>query len=258
MKNLDIFLAHLREFEKNRQRHKDDLERIKDLDQASGRKEYAEIIADCFIPCAQAILSGHFRVVNNIDGNELARLIYPTAIELYYHEEGDGRFKDPIMYHTDDRKNAEHRKNIKQPEYFKERRIQGLPYFPIGNMNPHTSGIDITFENPVERYRASFLIRKYMIQYESGTRRTVVNSTDLYDDLLINGISINGTDCLEWIDVNNACEVSRGWRQNVPSYNVTDPLPENWFKIEAEGVGTFQSGKARFAKCPFDWQFYRK
>ena len=68
------------------------------------RMQFAEAIAICFEPCAEKILSGHFKVTNNEAGKPVVRTIQPTAIELYYHEEGEGRFKDPIMYHTNDRK----------------------------------------------------------------------------------------------------------------------------------------------------------
>lgn len=252
MKNISKFLSHLKSFDDNRCQHSNELRRTFD------RKEYAEIIAKCFAPCAQAILSGHFRIVYISGGIEQVRKIYPTAIELYYHEEGEGRFKDPIMYHTDDRKNAEHRKKVNKQEYFKDRGIQGLPYFPMGSLNPHTSGIDITFENSEEKYRASFLIRQYRVEYENGIFLDVVNSTDIYDDLLVNGISLCDTDWMEWIDGKKGCEVLRRWRRNVPAYNVNDSSPQNWKKVEAKGENTFSSGKTTFEKCPFNWQFYRK
>ena len=162
MKNSAKLLSHLRMFEENRQA------READLKKATSRENYAEVIADCFTPCAQAILAGYFKVVNTAEGNELIREIHPTALELYYHEEGEGGFKDPIMYHTNDRKIAEHRRKKKPEEYFKKRGIPGLPYFPFGNENPLTSGIDITFENPLAQYRASFLIREYELICELG------------------------------------------------------------------------------------------
>lgn len=252
MKNLSTLLLHLKSFDDDRSQRLEELRRISD------RKEYAEIIAKCFTSCAQAILSGHFRVTYTSGGIEQVRKIYPTAIELYYHEEGEGRFKDPIMYHTDDRKIADHRKKVRKQEYLKDRNIPELPYFPMGNLNPHTSGIDITFENPEEKYRASFLIRQYRVEYESGISLDVVNSTDIYEDLLVNGISVGDADGMEWIDGKIDCEVQRRWRRNVPAYDVNDSLPENWRKVEAKGDNTFSSGKSTFAKCPFDWQFYRK
>ena len=253
MKNSAQLLSHLRMFEDCR------LSREEDLKNASTREEYAEIIAGCFTRCAKAILAGHFRVVNEVEGLEIVREIYPTALELYYHEEGVGGFKDPIMYHTNDRKIADHRKKKKPEEYFLDRGIQGLPYYPFGSENPHTSGIDFTFENPSKHYRASFLIRKYDVVYESGVKLHIDNSTEIYDDMLLNGIPMNDADWVEWIDGAEVVkEIKRGWRQNVPAYDVSDPAPEKWKKVEATGDGTFSSGGVYCKKCPFNWQFSKK
>ena len=253
MKNSAKLLSHLRMFEENRQA------READLKKATSRENYAEVIADCFTPCAQAILAGYFKVVNTAEGNELIREIHPTALELYYHEEGEGGFKDPIMYHTNDRKIAEHRRKKKPEEYFNKRGIPGLPYFPFGTENPHTSGIDITFENPSAHYRASFLIRKYIVKYESGVELPIDNSTEIYDDMLLNGIPMNDADWVEWVDGREVVkEIKRGWRQNVPAYDVSDPAPEKWEKIPATGKGSFSSSGKYYAKCPFNWQFSKK
>lgn len=253
MKNSAKLLSHLRKFEKDRQSREDDLKL------ATTREDYAEIIADCFTRCAQAILAGHFLVVNKVEGKKLAREIYPTALELYYHEEGEGRFKDPIMYHTNDRKIADHLKKKKPEKYFEKRGIPGLPYYPMGSENPHTSGIDITFENPSKHYRASFLIRKYDVVYESGVRLHIDNSTEIYDDMLLNGIPMNDANWVKWVNGKEVSkEIQRGWRQNVPAYDVSDPAPEKWKKVEGTGDGTFSSGGVYCKKCPFNWQFSKK
>ena len=69
--------------------------------------------------------------------------IYPVDIEFYLYGERDDDsewMKDFNMYHKG--------KNV--------------PYFPAeGSVFPHRTGVDITFENEAEQYRASFLIRKY-------------------------------------------------------------------------------------------------
>ena len=129
--------AHLETFQKNRA--------DASFPSLSEREDYAKVIGQCFLECARGILAGHFKVSGKIAGKTVVREIYPTAIELYYHEEGAGRFKDPIMYHTNDRKRADH------PDFFDKRGIESIPYFPVGSLNPHTSGIDITFENPENR-----------------------------------------------------------------------------------------------------------
>lgn len=253
MKNSAKLLSHLRKFEEDRQ------SKEAELKLAISREDYAEIIGGCFTRCAQGVLAGHFRVVNKVEGPEIVREIHPTALELYYHEEGVGGFKDPIMYHTNDRKIADHRKKKKPEEYFIERGIPGLPYYPLGNENPHTSGIDITFENPAKQYRASLLIRKYEVVYESGVKMNVDNSTEIYDDMLLNGIPMNDADWVEWIDGDEEVkEIQRGWRQNVPAYDVSESAPEKWKKIEGKGDGTFSSSGVRYKKCPFNWQFSKK
>ena len=71
MKNISTLLLHLKSFDDNRSQHS------KELRCASDRKEYAEIIAKCFTSCAQAILSGHFRVAYTSGGMEQVRKIYP-------------------------------------------------------------------------------------------------------------------------------------------------------------------------------------
>ena len=212
------------------------------------RMQFAEVIAMCFEPCAEKILAGHFRVTNQEGGKLLVRTIQPTAIELYYHEEGEGRFKDPIMYHTNDRK------VWSKENYFKDRGIEGLPYYPIGSLNPHTSGIDITFENAKERYRASFLIREYKVTYENGTTKNIVNSTEIYDDLLLSGITLDKADWIEWCDGAEKFEVERKWRKNVPNYRQVQGKPGRW-EPDPEEMDTFSTPKGRVAKCPFNWQF---
>ena len=245
MKGFNLLKAHLQSFETNRR------ELNKEFD--GKREAYAELIADCFMDCARGILAGHFQVVNAVDGAHVVRKIYPIAIELYYHEEGEGRFKDPIMYHTKDRK------AWYKDAYFEDRGIDNLPYYPIGSLNPHTSGIDITFENPKEQYRASFLIREYEVEYETGKRLTVKNSTDIYDDMLLNGICLDNADWIEWCDgtMLNDSDILRQWRRNVPDYRPTEDKSGKWEK-NPDGEITFSSAGGKFAKCPFNWQFRKK
>lgn len=233
MKGKDLLISHLRRFEKNREKGLGIV--------PSQRQKYADAIAECFMPCAQNILAGSFTVNN---GNT-KRTIRPTAIELYYHEEGPGRFKDPIMYHTQDRKS----------QYLDSRGISLLPYFPMGNMNPHTSGIDITFENPSDQYRASFLIREYELICDDGNPIQVMNSTDIYDDLLINGISLDDADWIEWCDGEAIPveRIERTWRRNVAEYEERDGVWKKNDKVADRK--SFSIGGVRYVKCPFNWQF---
>lgn len=243
----DLLISILRQFETHRK------ERIDCFPSPACRQEYAEAIASCFLPCSRQILAGHFKIISRAEDKESTRLIYPTAIELYYHEEGPGRFKDPIMYHTNDRKRAE------DADYFSKRGISGLPYYSIGSLNPHTSGIDVTFENPVEQYRASFLIREYEVDYGNGVVRNVKNSTDIYDDLLLAGIPLENADWIEWCDGNTLKEeeIIRRWRRNVPDYRPVEGQSEKWEK-NPFGEPSFKVAGHRYAKCPFNWQFAKK
>ena len=242
MKNYNGLISILKEFQANWGR------RRSIIPKEDCRMQYSEAIAMCFEPCAEKILAGHFKVTNNEGGRPVVRTIQPTAIELYYHEEGEDRFKDPIMYHTNDRK------VWTKESYFKDRGIDGLPYFPVGSLNPHTSGIDITFENAKERYRASFLIREYKVTYDGGDPVKVVNSTEIYDDLLLNGITLDKADWIEWCDGIEKVELDRTWRRNVPKYRQVQGKPDRW-EPDPDGKDTFSTPKGRVAKCPFNWQF---
>ena len=237
MKGKEQLISHLQLFRKNREKGFD----VVPLQ----RQEYSDAIAKCFMPCAQKILAGCFKVYIDEDGIKTKRIVRPTAIELYYHEEGPGGFKDPIMYHTQDRK----------AQYLASRGITALPYFPMGSINPHTSGIDITFENSSAGYRASFLIREYELVCDDGNPILVKNSTDIYDDLLINGITLDDADWVEWCDGEAlpADMIERKWRRNVAEYVVRGGV---WKKNDIlDGRDSFSISGTRYVKCPFNWQF---
>ena len=251
MKNYASLKKHLLSFEENRKKS------VSSFPSPNERVAYANAIAECFIPCAKKILAGYFEVKYKVGKEVLVRKIQPTVLELYYHEEKKGGFKDPIMYHTDYRKNTD--KKADQKTYFNLAGISSLPYYPIGSLNPHTSGIDVTFENAKEQYRASFLIREYKVFYEKGTERTVKNSTDIYDDLLINGFSLKNSSWIKWVD--NAIEVKaikRGWRRNVPDYYKANSSTEFWDKKPGVEGNQFSIGGDSFAKCPLNWQFAKE
>ena len=243
MKGISELKARLQVFYSNR--------KIAILPSADEREEYAKVIGDCFMPCAQSILAGFFTVTNQEGGGMVIREIHPTAIELYYHEEGDERFKDPIMYHTDDRKKAEH------PDFFQKRGINSIPYFPVGSIHPHTSGIDITFENPELMYRASFLIREYNVVYVKGEPPVKVkNSTEIYDDMLIQGIPLENSDWMEWHDGGMIDEknIERCGRRNVAEF-VKNKSGEWRKNTDIVGRDHFTLGGVQYVKCPFKWQF---
>lgn len=139
-------------------------------------EKYKEI-ADWFRPCAEQILCKGYFLVNG------EYIIDLGAIELYYHEE-EGEIKDYIMYHISDRTNSK----IKQFE-------GELPYFEFGSFNFHLSGVDVTFENPKEKYRASFLIRSYrVLKIENGLypdddkTKYDPHPTHIFDDMFYGGV----------------------------------------------------------------------
>ena len=96
-----------------------------------------ETIEQKFAGIADIVMNEGYFLVNG------ETKIFPVDIEFYlYGERADDPdwMKDFNMYHKG--------KNV--------------PYFPPeGSVFPHRSGVDITFENEAEEYRASFLIRAY-------------------------------------------------------------------------------------------------
>jgi hypothetical protein len=96
-----------------------------------------------FSTLAQKMIFGGFLRVRD----EYAIFIH--TVEFYYHEEEPLKEKvleDEIVYHRDRR--------------YENREV---PYFPVMSLHSHWSGFDITFENEIKHYRASALIRKYVV-----------------------------------------------------------------------------------------------
>ena len=117
---------------------------------------------------------GYFQV------NDIRR-IYPMEIEFYYHEENPNGLKDPVMYHTSDR--------VKNRD---------LEYYPLGSLNFHVSGMDVTFEKD-KQYRAAFLIREYKV-YDLVNKRWKEEQrpTYIYEDMLM-GISVFSGINIQWV-----------------------------------------------------------
>lgn len=92
---------------------------------------------------AKKIIYGGFIKVRN----EYA--IFISNVEFYYHEEkgvAGERVLDKIVYHRNGK--------------FVDREV---PYFPMMTLHSHWSGFDIAFEKKSGHYRASALIRKYVV-----------------------------------------------------------------------------------------------
>lgn len=119
--------------------------------------------------------------------------IEPLAVELYYSEEDEGGYLDPIMYHI----------NRRRPAKFEEKEID-FEYFEFGSLHLHASGVDVTFENPNKHYRASFLIREFTaFKIEEDGSHTIIydkcpNSTFIFDYMFPFGVNSETMDAVCW------------------------------------------------------------
>lgn len=184
------------------------------------------------------------------------RRIFPLEIEFYYHEEGEDGLKDPVMYHT-----ADHEKVAPK-------------YFPLGGLNCHLSGIDVTFENKEKQYRASFLIRKYRVcEYESGEwvekKECEKRSTYIYEDMFMN-IPLSDGINVKWVNVepiNPAEEILSKPRINVAEYErdnngkfrKVEISGDDYNKLSKDEKDDYfsYSGK-RLKMCKRMWNYYKK
>ena len=166
-------------------------------------KEKLSSLSSQFEAIANDVLLGGCFEINGV------RRIYPLEIEFYYHEEGEGGLKDPVVYHTNDHEGKQ------------------LDYYPLCSINCHLSGIDITFENKEKQYRASFLIREYCVnEYVDGkwvdkeNKAREKRPTYLYEDMFMN-IPLSDGINVKWVNVesiNPAEEIHNKPRVNVAEY----------------------------------------
>ena len=201
--------------------------------------------------------------------------VYIKCVEFYFHSEKENGIKDPIVYH----RNNYHVEGI-------------LPYFKPFTFHAHASGFDIAFENPIEEYRASLLIRAYEVYDEADEYKDKpflnanngkfnhscdpqvnTQSTYLYD--ILNGFGDAGI--ISWIHepsnqyLTNTCPLeSPAKRKNVPLYKTIMDSEEkvekdyyinhkeefaNQFKEEPK---FFKSSDKYYANDPREWSFSRK
>lgn len=245
-----------------------------DWKEKSDEEKY-NAVADWFRDCAKDILCGGYFLINGKYIIDLGR------IELYYHEEdekeGDtiikkGEIKDPIMYHTND--------HVPYSNHYKK--IGKYPYFKIGSLNLHQSGVDVTFEKPNE-YRASFLIRSYRV-FEINNNENLEkieeklksvseptfnpHSTHIFEDMFPNGVFMgeNKDVKIEWKTYDKGGDINQCKRINVAEYKKdnqgeyikenkkyvkTDPISnekENYFKYKTN---------VYYKKESRDWGFIR-
>lgn len=178
-------------------------------------------VGKCFLPCAEEILCNGYFLINR------EYILDFGSIELYYHEEFDGGLKDHKMYHTNEKLPQSYWNKIKkypngQLTLFYKSIIEnnGYPYFKIGSVNLHQSGVDITFENKEKQYRASFLIRSYrMMKKEDYNNDSILYdpcSSHLYDDMNNAGLlSLGNINTIEWIKYTKGGKVIQCPRRNL-------------------------------------------
>ena len=226
------------------------LESFQGVTEFKDEKEKLSSLSLQFETIAKDVLLGGYFKINGM------RRIYPLEIEFYYHEEGEDGLKDPVMYHT-----ADHEKVA--PEYF-----------PLGALNCHLSGIDVTFENKEKQYRASFLIRKYRVcEYESGEwvekKECEKRSTYIYEDMFMN-IPLSDGINVKWVDVkpiNPAEDIYSKPRINVAEYErdnngkfrKVEISGDDYNKLSKDEKDDYfsYSGK-RLKMCKRMWNYYKK
>lgn len=189
------------------------------------------------------IYCGHFEVRSN---GKLIRSIYLDTVEFYYHEEGDGKIKDYIVYH---------RNKNKTPN-------KHLEAFPVGSLHTHVSGVDITFEDQSEEpeYRASVLIRAFHVEDHIQTKglprcpKVETHSTYLYNSLFM-GLSINDDIQIKWVvDFKHTDSIPyTGYRVNVHKYDIgenelpkkreKDKYPEDYLDRKAWAFSRYEFDK---------------
>lgn len=137
------------------------------------------------------------------------RRIYLHAVEFYYHEADsvsvhkDSRITDYVMYHIPDFVITKKERD-KFTSVQKEMSDWNETLFPVGTLVGHTSGIDLTFEDVKDRYRASVLFREYIVVEDNQIDDAVVNSRSTFlKDELLHAISVFDSDSplsIQWVN----------------------------------------------------------
>lgn len=192
--------------------------------------ERAEKLPELFYNLAHYfLLEGYFLV------NE-KRKIYLCDVEFYYHEEFEGGIRDWSMYH---------RNNDNE-----------TPYFNVGQLNAHASGIDITFESEALQYRAAMLVRGFQIDNEDP-KGYDKRSTYFYDAILNHGNLANGL-TIEWIDEKRIeREINKTYRINIAKYRQGEE--SKWEKVPHEGENTEVNKKcvgSKYKQCMLERRFH--
>lgn len=189
------------------------------------------------------LLACNFLYGGYISVNDRYR-IYIRAVEFYFHceLEGEQYIHDPGMYHRNN---------------FTRKTIEKCPsYFPIGALNMHESGVDITFEKQ-DVFRASVLIRRFDV-YEPSTGRWHNNerrSTYIYDYIQQGATLLDGLN-IRWVDDCTDCGYDlkgEGWFDVTARVNMVrwERKDGDWAKIISPDGKTYISDMRQ-------WSYARK
>ena len=194
-------------------------------------KHLLKYVPESFKNIARAILDGYFEV--RVEGH-IVRKIYPSCVEVYYHEEsGTDAIKDFIVYHRDRPK-----KFNAQPSLFKHCVV-----------NTHQSGVDIAFEhealinNQNVQVRASALIRRFRVEvldaeYDVDTVDIDVSKIDgrstYFYNALFSNLPIFEGFSIKWVDgAERNDELTMNFRQNVMPFVACG---QDSHKVDEKGI----------------------
>ncbi|MFI3249131.1 MAG: hypothetical protein R3Y39_08405 [Rikenellaceae bacterium] len=215
------------------------MEYIKELEKFEWADGNAKDLDAEFQKLAKYFLTkGYFEI-----NREQGRKIYICDVEFYYHEE-KGKIKDYAMYHRNGRD-----KNNMKPQYFK-----------VGQLNAHSSGVDITFENKDKEYRAGMLVRGFKIvdhcpdgyDYHKYPQSKGYDQCSTYFyDALLNYRDLSSGLSIKWVE----------GEHNLKGYDITSAPRINIFQYHQEGekVGqkvTIPESSKNYIKCNRMWRFH--
>jgi hypothetical protein len=188
------------------------------LENFQGANGSEDNLKDEFKKLAEQFFFGGYLLVND-------KKIYLTDIEFYYHEDKDGGIKDYIMYRKDEK-----------------------DYFTLGSLYAHLSGIDFTFENKENKYKASVLIRGYKIEGKQEDRPTY-----LYNYLLDNFSLFEEGLRIKWQDEHTAInDIPKPIvRVNVPQFkNSKEKMP-----LTGDENDNDKTKNKKYIQCQRRWRY---
>lgn len=152
----------------------------------------------------QLLYGGYIHVISP----SVNRKIYLHAVEFYYHEgkqvPEDSRITDYVMYHIPDFVVPDGERGALTPVQ-REIHEWNEQLFPVGTLVGHTSGVDLTFEDSNDRYRAAVLLREFVVVEDDNYNGAYLDRRSTFvKDELFHGLSVfdsNGPLSIQWQDV---------------------------------------------------------